>query len=90
MFFGSGILLSSVIVRYYVRRGILYIAGGAFILIGLYALFIEWLINRNFSVSDKILWAYYPMIAFVLIGIMLIIIAIVKPLRESLRKRFAL
>lgn len=88
--FGSVIILSSVIVRYYVRRGILYIAGGALILSGVYALFIEWLINLNFGVSDKILWAYYPMVALVLFGIMLIIIAIVKPFRESLRKIFAL
>ena len=86
----AAIILGPVIVHYYVRRGSLYILGGAFIATGAFVMLLEWLLNVNFGLADRLMWAYYPMIAIVLFGIMLIIIAIVKPLRESLRKRFAL
>ena len=86
----AAIVLPSVIVGHYVRRGYLYIAGGALIASGGFALLLEWLLNVNFQLSDRIMWAYFPMTALVLFGIMLIVIAIVKPFRESLRKFFAI
>jgi len=36
------------------------------------------------------LWSLYPAATLVLIGIMLLVIAIVRPFRESLRRIFAL
>ncbi len=86
----AAIVCSTLIVRYYVRRGLLYIVGGAIIASGALTVLIEWLLNVNFGLADKLVWSYYPMIALVLFGIMIIIIAIVEPFRESLRKIFAI
>ena len=79
-----------VILCYYVRRGYLYIFGGAFIAIGVFSLLIEWLSIVTFNPAGALFWFFYPMITFSLIGLMLIIIAIVKPFRESLCRIFAI
>jgi hypothetical protein len=72
----------------YVRRGYLFIAGGALISAGGYCVLIEYLVNRAFGVGDILTWSLYPLTAGVLLGIMLIVIALVPVLRESLHKRF--
>ena len=78
------------ILIYYLRRGYLYIFGGATIALGLLSLLIEWLIHVTFAFEHSHLWSPYPAITLGLIGLMLIIIAIVKPFRESLERLFAL
>lgn len=74
----------------YTQRGRLYIAGAAFIAIGVLCVVIEFFMNLTFL--DKMLfdffWSIIPLIACFLAGMMLIVIAIAKPLRESLKKRF--
>ncbi len=88
---GSALIVSAVaILCHYLRRGYLYIFGGAFILTGGFAVLIEWLIHIWFEPALHIIWSPYPAITFGLVGIMLIVIAIVKPLRESLYRIFAL
>lgn len=72
----------------YVKRGYLYMLGGAFIATGFFAVLIEYLINYTFHVRDVILWSIYPFASCFLIGVALIVIAICKPLRESLHKKF--
>lgn len=86
------LIISAVaILRYYLRSGYLYIYGGASIAFGALSVFIEMLIHLNFNVNHRILlWSLYPFCAFFLIGMMLIIIAIVPPFKESLRKIFVL
>ena len=84
------IIISSItILSYYLKRGYLYIFGGAIIATGAFCPIIELLSDYTFKVAH-INWSIYPLIALFLIGIMLIIIAIVKPLRESLRRIFAI
>lgn len=84
------LIISSIsILSYYLRRGYLYIYGGAIIAVGALCPLIELLINVTFSVSP-LGWSIYPLIALTLIGIMLFIIAIVKPFRESLCRIFAI
>lgn len=78
------------ILSYYLRRGYLYIWGGAFILFGFFMPMLEYLLHLNFSILGGYHWCFYPFAALVLLGIMLIVIAIVKPFRESLRKIFHL
>ncbi len=79
------------ILSYYLRCGYLYIYGGASIAVGALSVLIEILIHLNFSIShDILLWSLYPLCSFFLIGMMLIIIAIVPPFKESLRKIFVL
>ncbi len=78
------------ILSYYVRRGYLYIWGGAFILFGFFMPTLELLLHLNFAIEGNFHWSFYPFAALILLGIMLIVIAIVKPFRESLRKIFHL
>jgi hypothetical protein len=84
------VILSSItILSYYLKRGYLYIYGGALIATGAFCPVIELLANLTFNIAN-INWSIYPLIALFLIGIMLIIIAIVKPFRESLCRIFAI
>ena len=74
----------------YTCRGRLYIAGGCFIAIGMLCVLIEFFMNMTFFSRPlfSFFWSIIPLIACFLSGMMLIIIAIAKPLRESLKKRF--
>lgn len=86
---GAAVITTAVVVvSYYLRRGFLYIWSGASILIGAYTVGIEILINTTFKVRDSLLWSPYPFIGLSMIGITLLVIALVKPLRESLHKKF--
>ena len=71
----------------YVRGGRLYIYGGATIGFGFLTVLIEMLIYFTFGAPKMIRWSPYPFVAFFLLGMMLIIIAICRPLRESLKRR---
>ena len=51
---------------------------------------IEFLINLTFQIHETLFWSFYPMVAGVVLGLMLIVIAICKPLRESLHRKFFL
>lgn len=84
-----GLLLTAVValVRY-VRGGYLYIFGGALILAGGLAVLIEFLINVTFGIHEVLLWSIYPLAAGVILGGMLLIIAVCKPLRKSLQRKF--
>jgi len=84
------IVCTVTILCYYLRRGYLYIFGGMFIALGVYSVFIELMIHLNFGVHDKLAWSIYPLVALFLIGIMLIVIAIVRPFRESLKRIFSI
>ena len=75
---------------YYLRRGYLYIFGGALILTGGYMVMLEFLINLTFHLEHTFFWSVYPLAACVLLGGMLLVIAINKKLRESLAKKLFL
>ena len=79
-----------VILSYYLRQAYLYIWGGAFILLGFFMPILELLLHWNFGIHNSLRWCFYPFAALTLLGIMLIVIAIVRPFRESLRKIFHL
>lgn len=87
---GAGVICSAVaILAYYLNRGKLYIAAGAFIAGGAYSIFIEICLHAAFHFHDRLVWSLYPAVILALVGIMLIVIAIVKPLREHLYKIFS-
>ena len=54
------------------------------------AVLIEFLINLTFQIHETLFWSFYPMVAGIVLGLMLIVIAICKPLRESLHRKFFL
>lgn len=74
----------------YVRKGYLYIFGGSFIALAAYFVLIEMFSGITFGGGIRIIWSPYPAVTCAVFGIMLIIIAICKPLRDSLKKRFFL
>lgn len=73
----------------YVRRGFLYIYGGAFVAMGAFMPLMGFLINLTFRHTVKFaLWSLYPLTALVLVGGMLIFLAICRPAREVMERKF--
>lgn len=87
----TGLLVTAVVaLTRYVHAGYLYIYGGGLILGGGLAVLIEFLINVTFQTHTTFFWSFYPLAAGLILGLMLIIIAVCKPLRESLQRKFFL
>ena len=87
----SGLILTGVIALVkYVRRGLLYIFGGAAVLSGLLCPVMELLINRTFHRDHFFGWSVYPLTALLLLGGMLIFLAINKQAREKMQRKFFL
>ena len=90
---GAALLLAEtviVLLRYAVggqRHRRLFILGGATIAAGGLCMLIEFLIHVAFGAAMK-WWSLYPLSALLLIGVMLIVIGICRPLRQSLHKKF--
>ncbi|MDO5400337.1 MAG: DUF6320 domain-containing protein [Eubacteriales bacterium] len=74
----------------YLRRGKLYVFGGASIATGAFMLLVEYLANLTFHTPRASLWSLYPLTVLGLLGIMLLTIAICRPMRESLERKFFL
>lgn len=74
----------------YVRRGMLYIFGGALILLGLFMPVLELLVNVTFAKPDFAAWSIYPLTALLLLGGMLIFLAICRPARAVMERKFFL
>ena len=84
------IVCSVAILTRYLRCGYFYIYGGAFISLSVFAIVLEWLMNETFAIRDRLVWSFYPAAAFLIIGVALFLIAIIKPLRESFYKIFSI
>lgn len=85
----AGLIVTTVVVlTRYLHRGRLYIFGGAAIAAGVFAPVMEFLLNFTFGLSHGLLWSFYPLAALVLIGGMLIFLAICRPARESMERKF--
>ena len=84
-----GVLVTTVVTLLrYLSRGYLYIFGGALMAGGGLAVLIEFLLNITFQVHRTFIWSFYPLAAGMLLGIMLLIIAVCKPLRRSPHRKF--
>lgn len=83
-----GVIISALVALLkYVKRGKLYMFGGTFIALGAWTVLIELLIHITFD-GKITMWSLCTLLTLFLLGMMLIVIAIVKPLRESLKKKF--
>ncbi len=88
---GIGILVTAVVVLLkYLPKGRLYIIGGAFIALGAFMPLMEFLIYKTFDRPRFGIWCMYPLIALVLLGGMLIFLAICRPARETMERKFFL
>lgn len=84
----AAIVVTMITLLRYVRGGKLYIIGGSLIAAGAWTMLIEFLIWVTFGFKSVAHWSLYTTISLVLLGMMLIVIAIIKPLKYSLQKIF--
>ena len=88
---GLGLIITTVVTLCrYIHRGRLYVFGGSAITMGLFMPVMELLLNYTFHRPRFIGWSFYPLSALVILGIILLLIALCKPVRESFGKRFFL
>jgi len=76
-----------VLMRYLPYAG-LYIFGGALTALGLFMPVMEMLMNLTFQLGQELIWSFYPLAALVLLGAMLIFLAICRPARETMERKF--
>ena len=69
-----------------IRRGRLYIIGGALMALGAFMLLVEFLMNNTFG-TEFIGWAIYPLVVLVLLGGLLIYFAIDSSAREMMERK---
>ena len=72
------------------RRGRLYIFGGAIAAAGAFMPLMEYLLMITFDLPRFLGWSLYPMTVLVLLGGMLIFLAICRPARESMERKLFL
>lgn len=85
----AGIIVTTMVTLLrYVKRGQLFIVGGTLIATGVYVSLIELFISITFESVSFVGWSGFPLAAFFILGMMLIIIGICKPLRLALSKVF--
>lgn len=72
----------------YLHKGYLYITGGLLIALGGFAVLVEYLLYVTFQTGGILVWSIYPLTALFLSGMALMVIAICKPLRSTLHKKF--
>lgn len=72
----------------YLKRGRLYIFGGAILALGAFMLLIEFLMSITFSEVKFIGWSFYPLMALIILGGLLIFLAIYRPAREAMERKF--
>lgn len=88
---GVGLIVTVVVaLTRYLHRGRLYIFGGAAIAMGGFMLLAEFLLNLTFHRSRAFVWSIYPLAVLTLLGLSLVIVAICRPLRESLERKLFL
>ena len=84
-----GVLVTAMVALLrYLPGGHLYVFSGALMLSGGVAVLIEFLINLTFQLHETFFWSLYPLTAGVLLGGMLLVVAICKPLQRSLHRKF--
>lgn len=59
-----------------------------FVLIGVFCVFVEAMINAAFSVREYLAWSLYPLVTFCILGGAVVYIYFNKPLREKLERKF--
>ena len=86
---GVGLLVTTVVtLLHYLKRGALFILGGAFAALGAFMLLIEFLANITFEVDHFIGWSLYPLTALIMLGGFLIFLGIYRPAREAMERKF--
>lgn len=82
------IITTTVTLLRYIRRGRLFIIGGAAIALGGFMLLTEFLLNATFSIARFSGWSFYPLSVLALMGLWLIFLGICRPAREMMERKF--
>ncbi|MBO5078914.1 MAG: hypothetical protein J6B67_04440 [Oscillospiraceae bacterium] len=77
-----------VTLRRYVRRGRLYVYGGAAMAAGAFFPIMELLLYITFDTIGFLGWSFYPMGVLILFGGFLIFLGICRPAREMMERKF--
>lgn len=72
----------------YLPKGKLFVWGGFSVACGGFCVLVETLLSVTFGYAPGLKWSLYPLTALSLIGVMLIVIGLCRPLRESLHRKF--
>lgn len=72
----------------YLKRGKLYIFGGAVLALAAFMPTVELLMSISFEKINFIGWSFYPLMALAVLGGLLIFIAIYRPARELMEQKF--
>lgn len=83
-----GLLTEAVVTLcYYLRRGRLYVFGGAFLLLGGFMMLFELFAVITFG-GKMFRWSLYPTGVFSAIGVFLLLVATIRPLRRVMHRLF--
>lgn len=86
-----GLIITAVVVLLrYLRRGHLYVIGGALIALGGFSVLLEFLLNLTFDTGNGLFWSFYPLISGVVLGAAVLVIAANRPMREAIHKKLFL
>ena len=86
---GIGLICTAMTVLLkYLRRGRLYIFGGALMALGTFMVLVEYLLCITFEPIRFYGWSVYPMTVLLILGGMLIFLAVNRRAREKMEKRF--
>ena len=72
----------------YVKRGYWYISSAAVLAVGGYTVLVEFLLYITFGIKTAFPWSFYSLAGCLIIGGALMVIAISKPLRRRVQKKF--
>lgn len=72
----------------YIRRGRLYVYGGALVALGAVMPLMEFFAKITFRITKFVGWSFYPMVVLVLFGGMLLFLAINAKARETMERKF--
>ena len=82
------IISAAVALVKYLRKALLFILGGAFILFGAGMIPMEYLMTLTFDRVRFIGWSFYPLITFALVGGFLIFLGAYRPARDIMERKF--
>lgn len=86
---GLSLIVTAVITLLrYVKRGRLYTVGGAVLTLAGFIPVVEMLVCRTFESVEFIGWSLYPLVVLGLLGGLLIFLAISRPARETMERKF--
>lgn len=81
------IVTALVVLLRYVKKGRLFIFGGALLALGAFMPVIELLLTHTFRREAFFGWSFYPLLALVMLGGYLIFLGICRPAREAMQRK---